>query len=104
MLHPTKYQNSFSQALKTARTARGLSQEAFSQVSSRTYVSTLERGLKTPTISKVDELAEGLGIHPLTLLSLAYLMNGNDKEIKHLMDNVSNELQAILAANARSAG
>lgn len=102
MLHPTKYQNSFSQALKTARRARGLSQEAFSQVSSRTYVSTLERGLKTPTISKVDELAEGLGIHPLTLLTLAYLKNGDDKEIKRLTDNISKELQAIFASNARS--
>ena len=102
MLQPSKYQNSFSKALKTARRARGLSQEAFSQVSSRTYVSTLERGLKTPTISKVDELAEGLGIHPLTLLTLAYLKKGDDKEIKRLSDNVSKELQAILAVNARS--
>lgn len=103
MLQPTKYQNSFSQALKTARRARGLSQEAFSQVSSRTYVSTLERGLKTPTISKVDELAEGLGIHPLTLLTLAYLKNGDDKEIKRLTDNISKELQAILAVYEHSA-
>jgi transcriptional regulator with XRE-family HTH domain len=102
MHQPSKYQNSFSKALKTSRRARGLSQEAFSHVSSRTYVSTLERGLKTPTISKVDELAEGLGIHPLTLLTLAYLKNGDDKEIKHLMDNVSKELQSILAANVRS--
>ncbi len=102
MHQPSKYQNSFSKALKTARRARGLSQEAFSQVSSRTYVSTLERGLKTPTISKVDELAEGLGIHPLTLLALAYLKYGDDKEIKHLMDNVSKELQSILTAIARS--
>ncbi|MGE0013429.1 MAG: helix-turn-helix domain-containing protein, partial [Azoarcus sp.] len=36
-------------ALQTARKARGLSQEAFSDVSSRTYLSTLERGLKSPT-------------------------------------------------------
>lgn len=103
MLHTIKYQNSFSQALKTARRARGLSQEAFSQVSSRTYVSTLERGLKTPTISKVDELAEGLGIHPLTLLMLSYLKHGDDNEIKRLIDKISKELQAILAENERSA-
>jgi transcriptional regulator with XRE-family HTH domain len=103
MLQPAKYQNSFSKALKTARRARGLSQEAFSQVSSRTYVSTLERGLRTPTINKVDELAEGLGIHPLTLLTLAYLKNGGDKETKRLTDTISNELQTILAACERSA-
>ena len=37
---------SLAKALKTVRKARGLSQEAFSDVSSRTYMSTLERDLK----------------------------------------------------------
>ncbi|MFP5429285.1 MAG: helix-turn-helix domain-containing protein, partial [Gammaproteobacteria bacterium] len=45
--------NSFPAALKMVRKARGLSQEAFSDVSSRTYMSSLERGLKSPTLSKV---------------------------------------------------
>jgi transcriptional regulator with XRE-family HTH domain len=98
MLHPIKYQNSFSQALKTARIACGLSQEAFSQVSSRTYVSTLERGLKTVTINKVDELAEVLGIHPLTLLTLSYIKKGDHMDIPRLMDQVSQELQSTLSS------
>lgn len=100
MLRTTKNQNSFSKALKAARIARGLSQEAFSQVSSRTYVSTLERGLKTPTVSKVDELAEVLEIHPLTLLTLSYMKKDSSyvKEITRLLDHVSKELQAILGS------
>jgi transcriptional regulator with XRE-family HTH domain len=64
--------NSFPAALKTVRKARGLSQEAFSDVSSRTYMSSLERGLKSPTLSKVAELCEVMDVHPLTLLTLAY--------------------------------
>ena len=59
-------------ALRTVRKARGLSQEAFSDVSSRTYLNTLERGLKSPTLNKVGELCEVMEIHPLTLLALAY--------------------------------
>lgn len=98
MLHSTKNQNSFPLALKTARIARGLSQEAFSLVSSRTYVSSLERGLKAPTLSKVDELAEVLEIHPLTLLALSYINDGDNKEITHLLENVSNELLEVFAA------
>ena len=47
----------FGAALKKLRSERKLSQEDFSDVSSRTYLSTLERGLKSPTIEKVDELA-----------------------------------------------
>lgn len=95
MLHSTKNQNRFPQALKTARIARGLSQEAFSLVSSRTYVSSLERGLKAPTLSKVDELAEVLNVHPLTLLALSYMKDGDNKGIAHLLDAVSKELQEI---------
>ena len=48
--------NSLAAALKTVRKARGLSQEAFSDVSSRTYLSTLERGLKNPNAEQTQRL------------------------------------------------
>jgi transcriptional regulator with XRE-family HTH domain len=51
-----------AKALKTVRKARGLSQEAFSDVSSRTYMSTLERDLKSPTLHKLAELCEVMEI------------------------------------------
>ena len=41
-------------------------------MSSRTYMSTLERDLKSPTLHKLAELCEVMEIHPLTLLTLAY--------------------------------
>lgn len=63
----------FGAGLQRARKSRGLTQEDFSVVSSRTYLSSLERGLKSPTISKVEELASVLEVHPLSLLMLAYL-------------------------------
>jgi transcriptional regulator with XRE-family HTH domain len=83
-------------ALKTVRKARGLSQEAFSDVSSRTYLSTLERDLKSPTLKKLAELCEVMGIHPLTLLTLAY---AGDKAGKtdELLALVQQELAAVLA-------
>ena len=61
--------HTLSEALKTIRKARGLSQEAFSNVSSRTYMSSLERDLKSPTLSKLTELCEVMEVHPLTLLT-----------------------------------
>ena len=60
----------FGRALKRARRTRGFTQEDFAEVSGRTYVSSLERGLKSPTIEKVAELADALDVHPLTLLAL----------------------------------
>ncbi|MCQ4313700.1 helix-turn-helix domain-containing protein [Pseudomonas stutzeri] len=63
----------FGKALRQLRISRKLSQESFSMISSRTYLSTLERGLKSPTLDKVDDIASTLGIHPLTLLVATYI-------------------------------
>lgn len=63
----------FGEGLQRVRKSRGLTQEDFSAVSSRTYLSSLERGIKAPTIKKVEQLASVIGVHPLTLLALAYL-------------------------------
>ncbi|MDZ5613993.1 helix-turn-helix transcriptional regulator [Achromobacter xylosoxidans] len=85
---------SLAKALKTVRKARGLSQEAFSDVSSRTYMSTLERDLKSPTISKLAELCKVMDVHPLTLLTLAYA-GGEQHKIEKLLAQVEHELHLI---------
>lgn len=84
-----------AKALKTVRKARGLSQEAFSDVSSRTYLSTLERDLKSPTLHKLTELCEVMAIHPLTLLTLAYAGDSTHKA-EQLLAQVRQELEAVL--------
>ena len=91
--------NSLAAALKTARKARGLSQEAFSDVSSRTYLSTLERGLKNPTLSKLSALCEVMEIHPLTLLTLAYA-GDKDSNITRLQAQVQTEIALLLKKGA----
>jgi transcriptional regulator with XRE-family HTH domain len=85
--------STFPAALKQVRKARGLSQESFSDVSSRTYLSSLERGLKSPTLSKVAELCEVLQVHPLTLMTLAYV--GDGKGADKLFEHVQRELADI---------
>jgi transcriptional regulator with XRE-family HTH domain len=98
-MHHTKHpQNNFPAALKDARTSLGFAQEAFSLASSRTYVSSLERGIKSPTLNKVDTLAEVLGIHPLTLLMLSYLDDRHTKTADELMALVAKELHLVLGA------
>ena len=86
--------NSLAKALKIVRKARGLSQEAFSDVSSRTYMSTLERDLKSPTLNKLAELCEVMEVHPLTLLTLAYA--GDDlQQADQLLAQVRQELETV---------
>lgn len=90
-----KYQDRFAKALKKSRKAKGLTQEDFSTLSSRTYVSTLERGLKSPTLSKINELAEILNIHPLTLLLLAYAPSTDPARVETLLRQIEREYQTI---------
>jgi len=87
--------NSLATAIRTVRKARGLSQEAFSDVSSRTYMSSLERDLKSPTLHKLTELCEVMEVHPLTLLTLAYAGDSPHKA-DQLLAQVRQELEAIL--------
>jgi transcriptional regulator with XRE-family HTH domain len=89
----TSPKNSFPIALKTIRKARGLSQEAFSDVSSRTYMSSLERGLKSPTLTKVAEVCEVMNVHPLTLLALAYA--DDSQGVDKIFARVQRELAII---------
>ena len=88
--------HTLSEALKTIRKARGLSQEDFSDVSSRTYMSTLERDLKSPTLNKLAELCNVMEVHPLTLLTLAYAGNSPSKA-DELLAQVRQELEAVLS-------
>lgn len=90
-----KTKSAFSKALKEIRHARGLTQEDFSDISSRTYISILERGLKSPTLDKVDDLSSVMKVHPMTLLALTYLRTGKTREIDDLCKIIRSEISKI---------
>jgi len=56
--------DSFAAVLKKLRTQKALSQEelAFKANLHRTYISQLERGLKSPTLNTLSNLSDVLGI------------------------------------------
>ena len=87
--------HSLATAIRTVRKARGLSQEAFSDVSSRTYMSSLERDQKSPTMHKLTELCEVMEVHPLTLLTLAYA-GDSSRKADQVLAQVRQELEAVL--------
>jgi transcriptional regulator with XRE-family HTH domain len=91
----TAFKPSLPNALRRIRKARGLSQEAFSDVSSRTYLSSLERDLKSPTLNKLAELCEVMEVHPLTLLTLAYA-GDSERKADQLLEQVRQELNGII--------
>jgi len=96
--HP---KSNFPRALRSIRKARGIPQEQFDQISSRTYISALERGVKVPTIGKVEQLSEVLRVHPLTLMAASYLdARVLPTDVARLLTVVADEL-AELAADTR---
>lgn len=90
--HPA---NHLPKALRVVRNARGLTQEDFGVVSSRTYMSGLERGLKNPTLRKIDEIASVMDVHPLTLLTLAYSKSAELKDVHEVLIEVQHQLHQL---------
>lgn len=86
---------SFGKALKLIRKKRGLTQEDFSDVSSRTYMSTLERGMKSITLEKLEDIAGVLGVHPITILLMAYSEEAGNIQTKELLTNLVKEIADI---------
>lgn len=84
--------HAFGTALQRCRKAHGLSQEDFSEISSRTYLSSLERGLKSPTLAKIEELANVLDVHPLTLLAECYRLRDDQADVDALLERVRAEI------------
>lgn len=85
-----------ARSLRLIRKARGLAQEQLSDVSGRTYLSEIERGIKNPTVEKVDSLARAMDVHPLTVLTIAYLPYLRAQELDALQSRINREVKALL--------
>lgn len=85
-----------ARSLRLIRKARGLAQEQLSDVSGRTYLSEIERGLKNPTVEKINELAKAMDVHPLTILTISYLPHLRAQELDALQGRINKEAKALL--------
>ncbi|MGF6723360.1 transcriptional regulator with XRE-family HTH domain [Paraburkholderia sp. GAS41] len=63
---------------------------------SRTYLSALERGLQSPTLDKLESIANDIGIHPLTLFIYAYTAGSTDVEIQRIQSRIQREIEEIV--------
>jgi transcriptional regulator with XRE-family HTH domain len=64
-------EKAFGEALREVRTTREISQEqlAFDSGFDRTYVSLMERGVRSPTIRSLVKLAEALKVRPSEIVA-----------------------------------
>lgn len=85
-------------AIRIVRKARCLTQEDFSDISSRTYLSSLERDLKSPTLDKLAQLAAVLQVHPVTLVALSMLAVPDAGHVRNLLALLDRELGSLTGA------
>jgi transcriptional regulator with XRE-family HTH domain len=82
--------------LRRVRESKSISQGDFEGTTSRVYVSAVERGEKQPTLPKIDQFADVVDVHPLTLVAFAYSKKPNGKDLAELLDLVAAEAAEIL--------
>ncbi len=71
-MDPMKDPVAFGAAVRRLRTALTMSQEGLADAAGldRTYVSSLERGRRNPTLTTIVKLAKALGVEPHVLLAV----------------------------------
>ncbi|MBI3440970.1 MAG: helix-turn-helix transcriptional regulator [Proteobacteria bacterium] len=85
-----------ARSLRLIRKVKGIPQDQLSEVSGRTYLSEIERGIKNPTLAKIDALAKAMNVHPLTLLTITYLASLREQDVDGLQDRVRKEALGLL--------
>ena len=76
-------------ALRDFRARNGISQEQMG--ASQSYVSDVERGLKSVSVEKLDEFATAIGVHPVTVLLRCYLILDGEQSSESLIARVQAE-------------
>lgn len=77
--------DAFALALRDMRHQANLAQSDFPPRVSREYISLLERGLRSPSLKVIDDLAEIMGISPLALVVQCYLHRDLSKSFDALL-------------------
>jgi transcriptional regulator with XRE-family HTH domain len=95
-------QKALGLAIKEIRLSKNLTQEFFTDVSSRTYMSVLENGKKSPSVEKIDSLANAMGVQPITILTLAYLIANEELTLEDLQTKISEEMNEIKTYKSHS--
>ncbi|CEG52162.1 helix-turn-helix domain-containing protein [Stutzerimonas kunmingensis] len=95
------FRQALGMSLRRVRKSRGLTQEAFSSVSSRTHMSELERGVIGITVEKLIEIADVMGVHPLTVL-LDSFSSYEGVTSERLLKQIAREITEVAGGEAES--
>ncbi|WP_122662336.1 helix-turn-helix domain-containing protein [Pseudomonas viridiflava] len=81
----------FGIALRQIRNQKRIPQESLGP--SQSFISSIERGRRSPTLERFEQLAASLDINPVTLLAFSHL--GEDESSERLLAKVKQELEDL---------
>ncbi|EPW3014787.1 TPA: helix-turn-helix transcriptional regulator [Pseudomonas aeruginosa] len=76
--------------LKSYRLKRNFSQECLGP--SQAYISNLERGRWSPSLDKIEQMSDVLGVHPASVILAGYLSIADGKSTEELLERIRGEL------------
>jgi len=82
--------------IRTIRENLGFTQESLAHAASRTYLSRIENAETNPTIEKFAELAEALGLNPVSLMALV-LSTRDNTSTADVLAKATEDLKALEA-------
>lgn len=85
----------FGKTFAGARKKAKLVQDDFEYVSSRSYISYIERGKVSLTLEKLNELAGVVGVHPVSLLFHTYLIYDRETSALDLISKIMDDLKEL---------
>lgn len=94
--------DAFGQALRDLRSKANMAQTDFPPKVSREHISLLERGSRSPSLNMIDDLAEILGISPLTLVLQCYLYRDPSVSLETMLEKALSEVRLEMVPGAQS--
>ncbi|GLK90762.1 helix-turn-helix domain-containing protein [Pseudomonas turukhanskensis] len=92
-----EHKRAVGEAILRVRLQKGLAQEGVG--ASQTYISDVERGLKSPSLEKISKISAALDVHPTSIVVLSYLLENPRTSLDELLKKVRCEVEAALGAN-----
>jgi hypothetical protein len=87
-----KFDVALGLAFKEVRLDRGFTQDNFNLITDRAHISKLEHGKKKPHVHMINKYAAVMDVHPLIILTKAYLNENSQLSVEELLALVAEGL------------
>ncbi|PYC12527.1 transcriptional regulator [Pseudomonas jessenii] len=80
-------------SVKAYRLKKNIPQESLGP--SQPYISNLEAGRGSASLDKIEQMADVLGIHPMSIIFAGYLTSNEDADKERLFETIRRDLAEI---------